>query len=64
MVKKYLNANASNAQHIVKLAIKYIHREKPMSYAHTALKDAILTPKDKISEDTKEKLYCILQDYI
>lgn len=59
-----LNRNAANAQKVIKESIKRIAKNPPTSIAHSALKDAILTPLDTIAESKKSKLDVILQKYL
>ena len=42
---------------------KLIGEKRPASFAHNALKDAIITPKDKIPESTKEKIKIFTEKY-
>ncbi len=51
-----LHANASNAQKIVAQTVKQIALQRPVSLAHTALKDAVFTPYDVLSQEKKDLL--------
>ena len=47
MIIKNLNTNAELAKRIITAAAKSINKERPR-LAHNALKDALITPKDKV----------------
>lgn len=59
-----LHQNAINAQKVIRETVKLISENPFVSDAHSALKNAILTPLDKASPKTKEKLTTILKKYL
>ncbi|MGB3612853.1 MAG: hypothetical protein WBA10_03600, partial [Elainellaceae cyanobacterium] len=59
-----LMKNAANAQSVVRETVKRLQANPPKSAAHSALKDAILTPLGNVPEQTKTKLAALLQNYI
>jgi 5'-methylthioadenosine phosphorylase len=63
MVVANLHRNASNAQKVIQETVRRLSTNPPVSEAHSALKYAILTPLDKISIQTKEKLALLLEKY-
>lgn len=64
MIIDNLHRNAVNAQKVIYETVRRISENPPTSYAHRALKHAILTPLDKVPTATKEKLAVILQKYL
>ena len=56
MVIANLHRNATNAQKVIQETIKRLSENPPPSEAHSALKYAILTPLDKVPQETKQKL--------
>jgi 5'-methylthioadenosine phosphorylase len=59
-----LHQNAANAQQVIQETVRRISANPPASKAHSALKNAILTPLDKVPSQTKEKLALLLQKYL
>ncbi|MGF1512361.1 MAG: S-methyl-5'-thioadenosine phosphorylase [Elainellaceae cyanobacterium] len=59
-----LMKNAANAQAVIRETVKRLHANPPESVAHSALKDAILTPLDKAPAETKKKLAALLHKYL
>jgi len=59
-----LHQNAVNAQKVIRETVKLIAENPFVSNAHSALKDAIITPLDTAPETTKEKLSLLLNKYI
>lgn len=59
-----LQRNAVNAQKVIQETVRRLSENPPTSDAHSALKYAILTPLDKVSEATKAKLSLLLQKYL
>jgi 5'-methylthioadenosine phosphorylase len=59
-----LQRNAVNAQKVIQETVRRLSENPPTSDAHSALKYAILTPLDKVSAATKEKLNLLLQKYL
>ncbi len=59
-----LQRNAVNAQKVIQETVRRLSENPPTSDAHSALKYAILTPIDKVSAATKEKLNLLLQKYL
>lgn len=64
MVIGNLQRNASNAQKVIQATVRALSANPPASDAHSALKYAILTPLDKVSATTREKLGLILSKYL
>ena len=63
MIIKNLNSNAELAKQIITSAADMIDKERPKSFAHNALKDAIITPKDKVPEEIRERLEIFTSKY-
>jgi len=63
-VMETLHKNTLTAQALLKEVIKKVGKEQFQSDAHDALKYAILTPLDKISEETKRRLGYIIGRYL
>lgn len=63
MIIQNLNSNANLAKKIVSHFSKSIAEKRPASSAHDALKDALITPKDKVPENTKEKIKIFTEKY-
>ncbi|XHX76596.1 MAG: S-methyl-5'-thioadenosine phosphorylase [Stenomitos frigidus ULC029] len=59
-----LQRNAVNAQKVIQETVRRLTEKPPTSEAHSALKYAILTPLDKVSDATKAKLRLLLQKYL
>jgi len=64
MVIANLQRNATNAQKVIQETVKRLSENPPQSEAHSALKYAILTPLDKVPQETKQKLELLLKKYI
>jgi 5'-methylthioadenosine phosphorylase len=58
-----LQRNAKNAQKVIQSVVQRLAQAAPPSSAHTALKQAILTPLDKVPQSTRSKLEVILRKY-
>jgi 5'-methylthioadenosine phosphorylase len=56
MVIGNLRANAALATQIVRTTAERIAALRPTSSAHTALRDALMTPKDQVPAETRRKL--------
>jgi len=63
-VVEYLRKNAVNAQTVIKEAVRRINENPPVSDAHSALKDSILTPLNQAPTETKDKLKVLLEKYL
>ncbi len=63
MVIANLQRNAVNAQKAIQETVKRLNNNPPESAAHSALKYAILTPLEKIPQETKAKLELLLKKY-
>lgn len=63
MVIANLHRNATNAQKVIQETVKRLSENPPPSEAHSALKYAILTPLDKVPQETKQKLELLLKKY-
>ncbi|PHV63663.1 S-methyl-5'-thioadenosine phosphorylase [Cyanobacterium aponinum] len=59
-----LHQNAVNAQKVIRETVKLIAENPFVSKAHSALKDAIITPLNNAPEATKEKLSLLLKKYL
>ena len=55
-----LMKNAENAQAVIKQAVALLAVEQPDSIAHTALAQALVTPVETMSEETKNRLSALL----
>ena len=55
-----LMKNADNAQHVIKQAVALLAAEQPDSIAHTALAQALVTPVEAMSDETKTRLLVLL----
>ncbi|MGK7923606.1 MAG: S-methyl-5'-thioadenosine phosphorylase [Trichodesmium sp.] len=64
MVVNNLKKNASNAQKVIQETVRRLSENQFVSDSHSAIKNAILTPLDKVPGKTKEKLGLLLQKYI
>ncbi|HEY9808536.1 MAG TPA: S-methyl-5'-thioadenosine phosphorylase [Halomicronema sp.] len=64
MVVANLHRNATNAQKVIQETVRRLTENPPESSAHSALKYAILTPLDKVSAATKQKLELLLKKYL
>ena len=64
MVINNLKKNAVNAQKVIQETVRRLSENQFVSDSHSALKNAILTPLDKVPATTKEKLGLLLQKYI
>jgi len=64
MVIANLQRNATNAQKVIQETVKRLSGNPPPSEAHSALKYAILTPLDKVPQETKQKLELLLKKYM
>lgn len=64
MIIGNLHRNATNAQRVIQATVAKLTTNPPASKAHKALRHAILTPLDKVPDQTKEKLAVILQPYL
>ncbi|MDI1309325.1 MAG: S-methyl-5'-thioadenosine phosphorylase [Methylotenera sp.] len=58
-----LMKNAHHAQEIIATAIKILGTERPLSIAHGALSDALVTRPDGMSDVTRDRLSAILEAY-
>jgi 5'-methylthioadenosine phosphorylase len=63
MVIANLHKNATNAQEVIKEAVRRISAAPFESEAHSALKYAVLTPMDKVSATTRKNLDLLLKKY-
>lgn len=64
MIIDNLHKNAINAQKVILETVKRLEKNAPVSEAHSALKYAILTPREQIPAETKEKLGLIINKYL
>ncbi|MEN9253408.1 MAG: S-methyl-5'-thioadenosine phosphorylase [Gloeomargarita sp. SZTDM-1c_bins_89] len=64
MVLANLRQNVANAQAVIREAVRRIAQVPPVSRAHRALKNAILTPLDQVPPATIEKLRPLLARYL
>ncbi|MCP9799481.1 S-methyl-5'-thioadenosine phosphorylase [Synechococcus sp. RedBA-s] len=63
LVIKNLHANAALAQQIVAVAAERINAQRPLSSSHSALRDALMTPKEQVPADTRRKLDLFTSPY-
>ncbi|MCP9828920.1 S-methyl-5'-thioadenosine phosphorylase [Synechococcus sp. L2F] len=56
LVIQNLHANAQLAQQVVKVAAERIAAQRPASSAHSALRNALMTPMERVPAETREKL--------
>jgi 5'-methylthioadenosine phosphorylase len=59
-----LHKNAANAQRVIQETVRRLGANLFISEAHSALKYAIITPKDKFPEATQKKLELLLRKYL
>ncbi|MGB3511551.1 MAG: S-methyl-5'-thioadenosine phosphorylase [Microcoleaceae cyanobacterium] len=64
MVIDNLQKNAVNAQKVIQETVRRLSENMFVSKSHSALKNAILTPLDKVPTTTRENLGLLLQKYI
>jgi len=64
IVMENLKKNGFNAQRAVVEVVKLIQNNRFVSKAHNTLQDSIMTPVDRIPEETKTKLKPILANYL
>ena len=64
MVIENLHCNATNAQKVIQETVRRLDGNPPPSSAHKALKNAILTPLDKVPAATRSKLAVFLDKYL
>jgi 5'-methylthioadenosine phosphorylase len=63
MVIGNLRANAALATQIVRTTAERIAAQRPISSAHSALRDALMTPPDQVPPATRRKLDLFTQPY-
>ncbi len=63
MILANLHQNAANAQKVIQAAVGRLGKNPPESAAHRALKNAIITPLERVPPATKEKLHLLLAKY-
>ena len=64
MIIANLQRNAINAQKVIQATVKRLNDNPPQSVAHSALKFAILTPPDQISDLAKNELELLIKKYL
>jgi 5'-methylthioadenosine phosphorylase len=64
MIIANLHKNAANAQLIIRETVRRLGSNPFVSEAHSALKYAIITPKDKFPPATQQKLELLLRKYL
>ena len=64
LVLDNLRRNAQNAQQVIRATVQHLSQNPPASKAHHALKNAILTPLDKVPAARKTQLALLLQTYL
>jgi 5'-methylthioadenosine phosphorylase len=64
MIIANLHKNAANAQLIIRETVRRLGLNPFVSEAHSALKYAIITPKDKFPPATQQKLELLLRKYL
>jgi 5'-methylthioadenosine phosphorylase len=63
LVIENLHANAALAKQIVAVAAERIDAQRPLSSSHSALRDALMTPKEQVPADTRRKLDLLTSPY-
>lgn len=63
MVIENLHQNAINAQKVIIETVKRLRDNPPVSVAHSALKNAILTPLDQVSGAKRAKVALLINKY-
>ncbi|MCT0202320.1 S-methyl-5'-thioadenosine phosphorylase [Synechococcus sp. CS-603] len=63
LVLDNLRANAALAQQIVAMAAERIAVQRPSSSSHTALRSALMTPKEQVPGHTRERLDLLTSPY-
>jgi len=63
MVIENLKANALVGEKIVEATAKQVSSLRPESNSHYALKDGLMTKKEKVSEETKKKIDIFTKPY-
>lgn len=63
MVVDNLRRNSTTAQKVIETSVKMLRDNPPISSAHSALKNAILTPLKEISSESRAKLGLLLDKY-
>ena len=61
MALKNLLQNAARAQQVAISAVKYLHKNKPSSEAHTALANALVTSPENMSDQTRKNIQLLLR---
>jgi 5'-methylthioadenosine phosphorylase len=64
MIIANLHKNAANAQLIIRETVRRLGANPFVSEAHSALKYAIITPKDKFPPATQQKLELLIRKYL
>jgi len=64
MVIEYLNKNSVNAQKIIREAVRLLGRSGKTCQYSSVLKNAILTHRDAISQEAKQRLAAIIGKYV
>jgi len=63
LVLDNLRANAALAQQIVAMAAERIAVQRPSSSGHSALRSALMTPKEQVPDDTRRRLDLLTSPY-
>jgi len=63
LVIENLHANAALAQQIVAVAAERIDAQRPLSSSHSALRDALMTPKEQVPAETRRRLDLFTSPY-
>ena len=58
-----LKANAQATEPILSRLMEHLHLERPISPAHTALADALITPKNAVPVETRKRLDLLTTPY-
>jgi 5'-methylthioadenosine phosphorylase len=64
LVIEYLNRNSVNAQKIIREAVRMLGQSGKSCQYSSALKNAILTQRDAISQEAKQRLRAIIGKYV
>ncbi|TVQ49944.1 MAG: S-methyl-5'-thioadenosine phosphorylase [Gloeocapsa sp. DLM2.Bin57] len=63
LVVENLHQNAINAQKVIRETVKRLRDNPPVSAAHSALKNAILTPLDQVTAAKRAKVALLINKY-
>jgi 5'-methylthioadenosine phosphorylase len=64
MIIDYLNRNAANAQRLVRDAVRRLSAEPRTCKHASALRHAILTPREAVTPEARRRLSAIIGKYV